>query len=176
MTMRTPIQINDFLTNPIQIWQRQAMLLCAGDFSSGEFNAMTVGWGSLGIMWQKPFAQVVVRPSRYTRKFMENYDSFTLCLFPEESRKEVLLLGRVSGRDGDKIAEAGFNPVKSEIVAAPGFKEAELIIECSKIYFQDMDPKGFLDSEIEKGYPENDFHRIYYGRIEAIHGCESYRV
>jgi len=173
MTGLKPIKINDFMANPFQIWQREAMLLCAGDFESGKFNAMTVGWGSLGTMWRKPFAQVVVRPSRYTMKFMEKYNSFTLCLFPDEYREKVLLLGRISGRDGDKIAQSGLSPVKSETIAAPGFKEAELIMECTKIYFQDMDPAGFIDPEIDRDYPENDFHRIYYGRIEAVHGCET---
>jgi flavin reductase (DIM6/NTAB) family NADH-FMN oxidoreductase RutF len=90
---------------------------------------MTVAWGSMGVMWGKPFAQVVVRPVRYTFEFMEQYDSFTLCAFPAEYRQTLLMLGTKSGRDGDKIAESGLTPVVSANVAAPGFAEAELIVE-----------------------------------------------
>jgi flavin reductase (DIM6/NTAB) family NADH-FMN oxidoreductase RutF len=128
---------------------------------------MTVGWGSLGTMWGKPFAQVVVRPSRYTREFMEAYDTFTLCAFPENHRKALQLLGSKSGRDGDKIAEAGLTPAASSAVAAPCFEEAELVIECRKIYWQDMDAANFVDADIRKNYPQKDYHRIYFGEIVA---------
>jgi flavin reductase (DIM6/NTAB) family NADH-FMN oxidoreductase RutF len=148
--------------------------LTAGDFAASKFNAMAVGWGSLGTMWRMPFAQVVVRPSRYTREFMERYDSFTLCAFPKACRAAVQLLGTKSGRDGDKIAESGLTPTASTKVAAPSFAEAELSIECRKIYWQDMNPKGFLNSAIESNYPEKDYHRIYFGEIVAITGAESF--
>jgi len=150
------------------------MLLTAGDFGAGKFNTMAVGWGSLGTMWGKPFAQVVVRPGRYTREFMEEYDTFTLCAFPEEYRKAVELLGTRSGRDVDKIAESGLTPVAASTVAAPGFAEAELVIECQKIYWQDMDPGNFLDPGIQGNYPQKDYHRIYFGEIVAVSGADAY--
>jgi hypothetical protein len=94
------------------------MLLMCGDYGIGHYNAMTVGWGSLGTMWGRPFVQVVVRPSRYTYEFMEQYDTFTLGAFPEEYRDAMLLLGTKSGRDGDKIGESGLTPIASVQVAA----------------------------------------------------------
>ena len=60
-------------------------------------------------------------------------------------------------------------------VASPGFAEAELILECRKIYRQVMDPAGFLDPQIDKNYPINDYHIIYYGRIVAALGESAYR-
>jgi hypothetical protein len=39
------------------------------------------------------------------------------------------------------------------------------VIECQKIYFQDLDPKGFLNPAIEECYPNNDYHRMYIGEI-----------
>jgi len=58
---------------------------------------MTVAWGSLGTMWNLPFAQIVVRPTRHTFGFMERFDTFTLCAFPEPRRKALQLLGSTSG-------------------------------------------------------------------------------
>ncbi|NQT40714.1 MAG: flavin reductase, partial [Planctomycetes bacterium] len=122
------------------LWANQWLLLTAGDFSTGHFNTMTVGWGSLGTMWGKPFAQVVVRPVRYTFEFIEQYDTFTLCAFGPSHRPALQLLGTRSGRDGDKIADAGLTPTASTEIAAPGFAEAELTLQCRKIYWDDMKP------------------------------------
>jgi flavin reductase (DIM6/NTAB) family NADH-FMN oxidoreductase RutF len=158
------------------LWEEQSLLLTAGDFRAGSFNTMTVGWGSLGVMWGRPFAQVVVRPTRYTHEFMERYDTFTLTAFPEQHQKALNLLGTRSGRDGDKIKASGLTPIASTKVAAPGFAEAELIIECRKIYSQDFDPARFLDPSIERSYPKKDYHRVYFGEIVAILATESYRA
>lgn len=173
---RKPISFDDLLTRPHHLWSKQWLLLTSGDFGTRHFNAMTVGWGSLGTMWSQPFAQVVVRPTRHTYGFMERYGTFTLCAFPDGYRKALNLLGTKSGRDGDKIAEAGLTPIASTQVAAPGFAEANLIIECRKVYWQDMDPAHFLDPAINQNYAKRDYHRIYFGQIVAISGDGAYAV
>ena len=173
---RQPIPFDDLQVRTHHLWNKQWLLLTAGDFEAGRFNSMTIGWGSLGTMWGRPFAQVVVRPTRYTYEFMEKYDSFTVCAFSEIYRKALQLLGTKSGRDGDKIAEAGISPIASTQVAAPGFAEAELILECRKVYWSDMDPARFLDSGIGDNYPHQHYHRIYFGEIVAIMGKSSYRI
>ena len=158
------------------LWEGQGLLLTAGDFREGKFNTMTVGWGSLGMMWNRPFAQVVVRPTRYTREFVERYDTFTLAAFPDQYRAALNLLGTRSGRDGDKIAASGLTAIASTKIAAPGFAEAELIIECRKIYSQDIDPDRFFDPSIDTNYPKKDYHRVYFGEVVAILGTERYRA
>jgi flavin reductase (DIM6/NTAB) family NADH-FMN oxidoreductase RutF len=168
---RAKINIRDLELRSYDVWENQWFLLTAGDLEKNDFNTMTVAWGSLGSMWSKPFAQVVVRPSRYTLKFMDEYDSFTLSRFPKKFRKALSYLGSTSGRDvPDKHAVAGLTPISVPGVASPGFDEADLIIACRKTYWQDMDETHFLDSSILKKYPgETDFHRIYFGEI--VH-CE----
>ena len=79
-----------------------------------------------------------------------------------------------SREQADKIAESGLTPVASTQVAAPTFAEAELVIECQKTYWQDMEPAQFLDPGIEKVYAAKDYHRIYFGEIVAISGTEAY--
>ncbi len=171
---RNPIAINNFSVQINDLFDKQWLLLTCGSLEQNSCNAMTISWGSLGVMWNRPFAQVVVRPGRYTHEFMERFDTFTLCAFPRAYHKALSLLGTKSGRDGDKIAEAGLTPVASTCVAAPSYAEAELVIECRKIYWQDLLPEHFLDPEIAKNYPEKDYHRIYYGEILAVQGSERY--
>ncbi len=171
---RRPIAVEDFVTNTHVRWNTQWLLLTAGDFQTGHFNAMTVGWGSFGTMWSKPCAQVVVRPTRYTYEFIERYPTFTLCGLPPSHRAALQLSGTVSGRDEDKIAKSGLTPIALSHAAAPGFAEADLIIECQKIYWDDFDPDHFLDSGLDKHYPLKDYHRIYIGEILAIAGTHDY--
>ena len=171
---RQLIPFYEFNLNILQAWDRGWYLLTAGDFATGDYNTMTVSWGAFGWLWNKPFVQVVVRPTRFTYPFMEKYASFTLSAFSQEYRPALNLLGKKSGRDGDKIAEAGLTVQASAGVAAPGFSEAELLIECEKMYYDDLAPEHFLARHIATHY-QQDFHRVYYGEIKAIYGVEKYR-
>ena len=158
--------------NVTDIWTTTWFLLTAGDRE--KFNAMTIGWGSMGVMWKKPFIQVVVRPGRHTLNYLESYPTFTVCAFPRDYRKALTLLGTTSGRDSDKIKESGLTVIESKKVDAPSYKEAELILECKKMYWQDMDPEHFVDPDIAKNYQKQDFHRIYFGEIVGISADERF--
>lgn len=155
--------------HPFSDFDKRWMLLSAGDFASGKWNCMTISWGFLGTMWHLPVAQTVVRPQRYTREFMDAYDTFTLCTFPETYRPALKLLGSRSGRDSDKITESGLTPVAASAVAAPAFAEADLILECRKLFRQPMTPESILDARANDAYPTRDYHIIYIGEVVAAH-------
>lgn len=174
--MLNQISIEKFLIKPMHLWDIQTLLLTSGDFSTHEFNAMTIGWGSIGYIWRRPFIQVVVRPTRHTYQFMEKYDTFTVCAFPAEYHAALKMLGTLSGRDGDKITASGLSPISSTLVASPAYSQASLVLECKKIYWGDFDPARFLDLEIDKNYIKKDYHRFYYGEILAIFGTQEFAV
>ena len=127
------------------MFDEQWLLLTGGDFARGKFNAMTISWGSLGIIWGRPFVQVVVRPTRYTHEFMERFDTFTVTAFPERHRRALNLLGSKSGRDGDKIAEISFDGSGCAI------SQASASLMTTQL-------KGKTAAEAEKLYKE--FHEI----------------
>jgi flavin reductase (DIM6/NTAB) family NADH-FMN oxidoreductase RutF len=169
-----PIQVEQLIIRAYNLWQKQWLLLTSGDFSTGQYNCMTVAWGCLGQMWGFPVAQVVVRKQRYTYEFMEKYPTFTLCVFPKTLKQSLNVLGTRSGRDEDKIARVGFTPIASRVVAAPCFAQAELVIECQKLYWQEMAPENFMNQRIDRHYPQKDYHRFYYGNILAVSGSTTY--
>lgn len=171
---RQTIQFDQFDTKVFHLFDKQWMLLTSGDYAARRYNAMTISWGSIGFVWGRPFVQVLVRPQRYTFEFMEHYDSFSLCAFPNEYRQALSLLGTKSGREGDKIGTAGLTPIAVECIAAPGYQEAELILECRKIYWQDFDPAHFVAPDIAKNYPIQDYHRVYFGEILNIQGTAKF--
>ncbi len=171
---RQNIAFNDFNLNIVKAWADDWYLLTSGVNEPGKFNMMTVAWGSFGVMWGKPFAQVVVRPSRYTYQLLEQNDSFTLTAFPQSHRRVLNFCGSKSGRDLDKVEATGLTPIASQTVDSPGFDEAELIVECRRIYHDDVKPTNFAADYIEPCYNGADYHRIYFGEITRIEGDTKY--
>lgn len=158
----TPQEITD---NPFSLIGKDWALLTAGALDN--YNTMTVSWAGLGVLWEKPSATVYVRPTRYTYDFMESNSEFTLTFFPEEYRKALSFCGSKSGRDFDKAKETGLTPMA--FGSSVGFEEGRLVMVCRKRYFQDFDPKNFLDDKIEKLYPAKDYHRVYIGEVLSVH-------
>lgn len=148
--------------NPIQLIGQEWMLITAG--SPEHFNTMTASWGGLGELWFKPVCFCFVRPQRYTYEFMEKYEVFTISFFDELYKPQLNFCGSRSGRETDKVNECGFTPRKAEN-GSVFFNEARLVLECRKIYFQDLDPANFRDASILHNYPQKDFHRMYVGEI-----------
>ena len=89
-------------------------------------------------------------------------------MFFEESYKEVLsLCGKVSGRETDKIKEC--NLTTNYYKGIPYFEEASLVLICSTLYQNTISKEGFQDEKmIDTYYPDNDFHEMYIGKIEAV--------
>ena len=172
---RESIPFDEFALPIFHTWGERWFLVTAGTAQAGRFNTMTAAWGSIGVMWEKPYATVAVRPSRYTFEFLERSPDFTLCAFPASFRDKLMLCGTKSGRTTDKVKECGFTVRASQREASPSFDEAELILECRKMYTDDFVPQRFLDPKIESNYGGADYHRLYYGEILAIHATPEYR-
>lgn len=133
----------------------------------GKVNTMTASWGGLGIMWAKQVAFIVIRPQRYTKEFVDNADSFSLTFFDKSYLKKLSYLGKVSGRDENKIEKAELNILHE--TGIPYFEEAHTAIFVKKLYAQPMGGDFFLDKEIiNRWFPENDFHILYIGEITKV--------
>ncbi|MCL2531952.1 MAG: flavin reductase [Oscillospiraceae bacterium] len=137
--------------------QRHASNSCEESY---HWNTMTISWGGVGEMWGRDVAFVFVRPQRYTYQFMQQQDYFTLAFgLPKET---LALCGKISGRDGDKIAQAGLTPQVEGDAIFPA--QADLVLVCRKLHAQDIDSTGFVDPRIADYY-DGDHHRMYIGEI-----------
>lgn len=151
-------------TDIFTLFDKDWALLTAGTME--HYNAMTVSWGSLGTLWNKPAATVYVKPIRYTHAFMEENEYFTLSFFPKGYKKDLLLLGTKSGRDGDKLALTSLTP--EALPNAVRYKEAELTLLCRKMYHAEMD-KSAMPSEAIRDYYESEApHTLYIGEVVEI--------
>lgn len=149
--------------NPVQMIDKDWMEVSAG--KEGNMNLMTISWGTIGELWGKPVFTVFVSTSRYTHKFMEENDYFTVTHFPADMRQQLSYLGRVSGRDEDKVAGAGLTVEFTEL-GNPIYAEADLAIECKKLYGQQFDA-NLMPAEQREWYEKSGLgiHYMYIGEI-----------
>ncbi len=152
--------------NPFSLVGGDWMLITAG--TPDNYNTMTASWGSMGVLWHKNVCTIYVRPQRYTYEFLERNDTFTLSFFDGKYRDALKFCGSKSGRDYNKAKETGLTEFKTES-SSVGFNEAELIIECRKIYYQDINPDNFLNDSISGNYTSSDYHRVYTGEIIRVY-------
>ncbi len=151
--------------NPFTKIGQQWALVTAGNASG--FNTMTVSWGALGYLWNRPTATIYIRPQRYTKEFLDRGDTFTLSFYPASCKAALGYLGKVSGRDENKVEKSGLTPVFSG--DAVYFEEAELVFVCRKLSRTPLLPDSFLDGELdEKYYPQKDYHDMYIAEITEV--------
>jgi flavin reductase (DIM6/NTAB) family NADH-FMN oxidoreductase RutF len=159
--MRTKIGSFDAFAETVARLGQGGCLLVGGE----QGNPMTIGWGTIGIMWGRPVFVVAVRPSRYTFGLIEALGEFTVNVPPDTMKKQVALMGSESGRSVDKIAKHGLTLVKSADIKVPYIAECPLHYECRVIHKGNV-INADLDREIvARSYPAGDFHRVYYGQI-----------
>ena len=143
-------------------------MLISAQKKDGSINTMTASWGAMGVLWNKNVFFCFVRPQRYTHEFTEESDKISISFFGEEYRDSLTFCGRNSGRDCDKAKETGLTP--KAIDGSMGFEESRLTLVCEKIYYQDLDPKGFVDETLDsKNYAQKDYHRMYVGKIVSCY-------
>ena len=140
---------------------------------TGDFvNTMTIGWGKIGIEWNRPVFIAYVRETRYTKQLLEECGEFTVNIpYGEVDNKILSYCGKMSGRDTDKIRDMGLTLVESDIVGVPGIAQLPLTLECKVIYKQKQDLTRMPQNVLDRFYPImdqegfQDYHIAYYGEI-----------
>ena len=159
------IEPKELTDSPIVKVGSEWMALAAGN--GEDMNAMTISWGTWGVLWGRPVVTVYVSSSRHTYSYMERFDSFTVTGFPQEYKTALGYIGSHSGRDSDKIEEAGLT-VEYTPLGNPIFKEANLAIECKTLYKEEFD-RDRVPDDIKAMYDKGTgVHTMYIGEIINI--------
>ena len=144
-------------------WFRDAQLLCAGN--KEKSNAMTIGWGGIGTFWQRPALTVYVAEQRYTKKFMDDSEYFTVMSFDVKDSKVLNYMGTKSGRDGDKAQALGLHTAYTAN-GTPYYTEATMVIECKIMFAAPLDPQHFKSDVPKKVYGNPaSVHSMYIGEV-----------
>ena len=154
--------------NAIDLIANEWMLVTAGD--NGRYNTMTASWGALGEMWSRHVAQIVLRPTRFTKEFVDTKTHFTLCFFGQDAESKAIhkVCGNQSGRDVDKAALTGLTPVYDEELDTVYFEGARVVVVCKKLYACPFDPACFIEKDCLSTYANQDYHTQYFGEIVKV--------
>jgi flavin reductase (DIM6/NTAB) family NADH-FMN oxidoreductase RutF len=162
------VKYTDYLQETNKMLQHGGLLLASSD-GKGKPNAMTIGWGTIGIIWAKPVFTVFVRPSRYTYNLIESSREFTVNVPAPGLADKVLYFGTVSGRDHNKFIEKELTPVPGRRVKAPIIEECAINYECRVVHDNDVISDRLADEILRGAYRQGDFHRVYFGEILAVY-------
>lgn len=169
---KVTIEYTDYFAKMIKRMQEDGLLMVTSN-TEGKPNVMTIGWGTVGIIWSLPVFLALVRPSRYTYSRLEEVAEFTVNVPSKEMAKAALHCGTVSGRDNDKFKDMGLTAVQGKKVKVPIIQECIMHYECRVVHENDVIPEAIEKRIINSAYPEGDFHRIYYGQILATYADEN---
>lgn len=145
--------------------------------TNGEkFNTMVIGWGGLGTCWSRPVFTVYVRENRYTKAQLDRTGEFTVSIPLHGADPDIVkVCGWHSGREIDKVSEAGLTLVEPETNHTPGIMEYPLTLECRVLYSQKQDLSVLPEEIRKKSYPQDvdgsypmanrDAHTAYIGEI-----------
>lgn len=131
-----------------------------------KLNTMTIAWGGISYVWNKPVFITYVRYTRDTYKMIENGQEYTISVpLSKPMKKELTFCGTKSGRNYDKIKECNLALIPGRSLSTPILEDCDLHYECKVIYKQAMEP-GLVPIEIkDRFYKDDNFHMIYYGEI-----------
>jgi flavin reductase (DIM6/NTAB) family NADH-FMN oxidoreductase RutF len=164
--MKKQIGIFDAFAETVDRLGTSGCLLIAGK----DGNPMTIGWGTIGIIWAKPVFTVLVRPSRFTHELIEKSGAFSVNVLTQEYDREIAICGSHSGRDIDKIERCNFTLEEGNHIAIPHLEESFLYYECRTIHKNDVVSAALDRSILTGSYPKGDFHTIYDGEILGVYG------
>jgi len=174
MADKVDFRYDECLKETLEVMGGRGLLLVSVD-KDGKPNAMTIGWGTIGIIWGKPIFAVLVRPSRYTYGLIEETGDFTVNLPPAALEEVASFCGTVSGRDYDKFAEKGLTDLPARKVRSPIIGQCVLHYECRVVHKNDV-IRDLLSPEIDaSSYPSGDYHRIFFGEILSVYGDPDFR-
>jgi len=130
-------------------------------------NVMTIGWVSFGVVWGRPVACVLVRPSRFTHVLLEETLLFTINVPPTHLRKAVEECGKYSGRTMNKFTHCALTPVYLGGFPVPSIAECVATVQCAVVEKTRVEPSTLVPLIQETYYPQGDYHTIYFGEIQT---------
>ncbi|MBQ3428426.1 MAG: flavin reductase [Mogibacterium sp.] len=155
----------EFSTDIFSLFDKKWALLSAG--TKDDHNTMTISWGGMGTLWNKPVVTVYVKPIRFTHKFMNENEYFTVSFLPEDKREALNVMGTMTGRHHtDKDAAAGLTV--RDLGEAVTYEEAELVFLCRKVFYEDMITTHMPEEIVKQHYTPDEPHTLYIGEVVDI--------
>ena len=162
--------------NPLKLAEPLLAQLTEGAFltvkAGASLNTMTIGWGLVGVLWQRPVFMVPVRDSRHTFGILEKAADFTVTAPAGGMKQELAFCGSRSGRDLDKFEACRLKVRPALKTATPVLDVPGLHLECRILYKTPLDPEHMAPA-LDAMYPAKDYHTLYFGEIVGCYELEA---
>ena len=123
-------------------------------------NMMACDWKSIGDLWFYPTISVAVAYSRYTYELLSSgAQEFTMNIPSDEISHAIDIAGSYSGRNSDKIKQAGLNLIAGKKTKVPTIAGSILSYECKII--------GSSKTEFKSS------HHLFFGEIIAAYASNN---
>lgn len=142
-----------------------SFLICK---NGDKINVMTIGWGSMGYLWNRVVVMVPIRTTRYSYELLKDQHFFTISVPKKgEFSRELNYCGSKSGRDVDKVKDLSL-VFDEGTIPVPHLRGAQYHLECKILYREEINPEHF-DGQIDlEYYPNKDYSVLFYAEILNI--------
>ncbi len=140
--------------DPSFFFNHDALVACQD--LTGKVNLITIGWKSLGFLWNMPIATIAVRPDRYSHQLLERgVQAFTINLGGDVVENNLDYCGTYSGQSVDKVKARNITLKPCKHIPVPFIDGAKYVYGCEIVHKTDS-------GNITK-------HTLYYGKIIEVH-------
>ena len=122
----------------------------------GKANVLAVAW-IIPVSASPPYLAMSIRPQRHSYQLLMENPEFIVNIPTYDLATQIVLCGRHSGKDHDKLQETGLTPERAKMVSAPIIKQCIAHIECK------------LERTIETGD-----HILCIGRVIAAYASKKH--
>ena len=132
---------------------------------TGNPNTMTIGWGGVGVFFNKPVFYAPVRTSRHTFGLLKQSGEFTISVPLHDMHEELLFAGTASGRNVRKFEGHGLTTAPAWELSTPIVAECEWHFECRVIASAAVVEGAVPEAMLARWYPDRDMHTLFFGEI-----------
>ncbi|HEY8423842.1 MAG TPA: flavin reductase [Clostridia bacterium] len=155
------------LFETLKIMEQMGVFLVAGN---NPPNLMTLTWGAVGNIWNKPVIITPVRYTRYTYDLIEKYHEFAISVPQKDLSEALVKCGQISGRDFDKFKELHLHPRKAKFLDTYIVADCGIHLECKVLYKGGMEAFSLFDDNIkEEFYKTKNYHTMFFSEIVAAY-------
>lgn len=151
----------------LKVMERSGVFLIAGN---NPPNLMSLSWGAIGYIWNKPILITPVRYTRHTYDLIEKHHEFAISVPQKDLSEALVRCSQVSGRDVDKFKELHLHPTRAKLVDTYIVADCALHLECKVLYKGGMEAFSLINEEIKNQfYQTKNYHTMFFSEIVAAY-------
>jgi len=141
-------------------YPEQIVIAVAKD-SKGKYNPITLGWTMI-VSGDPPMMAVSIGKTRWSLEAFRLSKEFVIAFPSEHQQKETMLFGTRSGRDMDKLTQAGAKTQPAKAIDGVLLADAVANFECRLIGEMEAgDHVIFVGEVVQAHLNQKTLHRLY---------------